>query len=893
MPRLVTKFKYMKPGAKGKSMGGYARYIATREGVEKLDDSKRHAPVTKKQASLIEKLLRDFPEAKNSHEYEDFQREKTVGNATEFITSTLEENMEAVASSKTYADYIATRPRAERFGSHGLFTDDGVQVQLGQVSKELNEYKGHVYTAILSLRREDAARLGFDNGSRWRDFLRSQTQTLSDNMKIPMEHLRWFAAFHNEGHHPHVHMIAYSSVPGEGYLTKQGVEKMRSAFAREIFHQELFHTYEQQTHYREQLRQQGRESISEIVARINSQTYHNPRMAELLVELSERLAHTSGKKVYGYLKADVKAIVDQIVAELAGDVQIQQLYDLWYEQREDVLRTYTDTFPERIPLEQNKEFKTIRNAVIEETMKIQIQIRQTAEAEPQRDTVELGLPRGEDPTTERMEDPAYWMERFQPRFAAEEPEPAMEYEPEEEPSYRVSDSREWWSDYYRLARKHLYGTKTQKPDARKAIPLLLMEAHRGNGYSCYDLGRIYLLGLDSEADEEEAQRWFRDALEAFYEAEQAAEKPGYLRYRIGKCHAYGHGTEQNYEESARWFRQAVDDGSPFAAYSLAGQYLRGQGVEQSDTEAYNLYLKAATHEKQPNAYAQYQLGRMCREGSGTAVDLEASRQWYERAYQGFLAMEETMADDRLYYRLGSMNLTGTGTEVDLEKAEYYFKKAAELGNLDALYGLGKLYLKTDFPGNDSEKAVVYLEEAAAKGHTFAKYQLGKLLCQGDLVEKDIARGLPMLEELAGAGVSFAAYLAGKVYLKEDGWRDVKKAIQYFKQATEDGSSYAEYQLGKIYYFGTGVRADRERGLDYLKQSAAHGNEYAENLLQTIQHQHTYVAAQCAASLFAQLGRIFQDQNHYQEQKQIRQKPTMDRKHRREIEEKKQAMGIRD
>ena len=197
-------------------MGGYAKYIATREGVEKIDDSQRHAPATIKQQELIMRILRDFPDAKESHEYEDYRREKTVGNASEFITRALEENMDRVADSKTYADYIATRPRAERFGSHGLFTDDGVQVQLSKVSQELNEYTGHVYTTILSLRREDAARLGFDNGSRWRDFLRGQTQTISENLKIPMEHLRWYAAYHDEGHHPHIHMIAYSTVPGEG-----------------------------------------------------------------------------------------------------------------------------------------------------------------------------------------------------------------------------------------------------------------------------------------------------------------------------------------------------------------------------------------------------------------------------------------------------------------------------------------------------------------------------------------------------------------------------------------------------------------------------------------------------------------------------------------------------
>lgn len=380
MPRLVTKFKYLKPGGGGKSVGGYARYIATRERVEKIDDTHRHAPATQKQQALIEKILRDFPETKASQEYEDFLREQTVGNASEFITMAIEENLDAVADTKTYADYIATRPRAERFGSHGLFTDEGVEVQLSNVSQELSAYTGNVYTAILSLKREDAARLGFDNGSRWRDFLRGQTQTLSANLKIPMDHLRWYAAFHNEGHHPHIHLIAYSTMPGEGHLSKQGMENMRSTFAREIFSQELLFTYQQQTEYRDQLREQGRESISDIVAQINAGTYQNPRIEELLIQLADRLSRTTGKKVYGYLKSDVKAIVDQIVAELAGDENIRKLYDLWYEQREDVLRTYTDTFPERIPLEQNKEFKSIRNAVIQEALKITPQVWQQTNA---------------------------------------------------------------------------------------------------------------------------------------------------------------------------------------------------------------------------------------------------------------------------------------------------------------------------------------------------------------------------------------------------------------------------------------------------------------------------------------------------------------------------------
>ena len=895
MARIIMKSPYLKPNSDGgKHRSNYAKYIATREGVELAEDTTKHLPATIKQEDLVRQLMRNFPDSKEFHEYQDYKQKPTRENATELISRIIEANSGELMDRERFARYIAERPGVEKLGKHGLFTDEGVPIVLDQVERELAESQSNVWTHIISLHREDAARLGYDSAEDWMNLLRSKRNVIAQQMRIKPENFRWYAAFHDAGHHPHVHMIAYSIDPREAYLTEKGIETIKGELAREIFRQDHLCIYQKQTEYRDQLREQGRESVAEIVAQINSGVYSNAKVEALLVSLSDRLSRTSGKKVYGYLKADVKAIVDEIVAELAADERIQKLYNLWYEQREDVLRSYTDNFPERIPLEQNKEFKTIRNAVIQEAMKIVSDIRQAAGLEPRQDVWEVGLPSGEEPDMEAMADPGYWMERFQPRFTESEPvisEPdPVDTEPEDAPTLGSSDSKEWWSDYYKLARKYLYGNKDEKPDFQKAMPILLLEANRGNGYACYDLGRMHLLGQGCEEDEEEAQRWFRDALDAFQTAEMAAEKKGYLRYRIGKCHAYGHGTEQNHEESARWFRQAVDENNPFAAYSLAGQYLRGQGVEQSNAEAYSLFYMAASHEKQPNAYAQYQLGKMYRDGIGTEVDLEESSLWFAKAYAGFLAMEETVADDKLYYRLGSMNMSGTGTAVDLEKARYYFEKAAELGNADALYGLGKLYLKPEFSDFDPAKAVEYLEKSATKGSAFAKYQLGKLLCQGELVPKDIARGLPLLEELAENGVTFASYIAGKVYLREEGWQDIKKAILYFRQAAEDGNSFAEYQLGRIYYFGNGVRVDQEKGLEYLKEAASHGNEYAANLLFTIQQQHTWGVASCTASLIAQLGRIFQEQDQKQSQ---RQRPRMDRKHRREIEEKKQALGIRD
>ena len=282
MAKLVTKFKFLKPSAR-QGRGGYAKYIATRDGVEKIDDSKRFAPVSWNQKKLIAKILRDFPDSKEMLEYEDYRQKQTVESASEFISRAIEDNAAVALNAKTYADYIATRPRAERFGSHGLFTDDGVKVNLAKVSQELNEYGGNVWTAIISLRREDAERLGFDNGSRRRDMLRTQTQALSENLRIPMGHLKWFAAFHNESHHPHVHLIAYSTVENEGYLTKQGVQKLRSSFAKDIFAQDLLCIYEKQTEHRNRLRSESKDILSEIVSQINAGGYSNPQLEDLLL----------------------------------------------------------------------------------------------------------------------------------------------------------------------------------------------------------------------------------------------------------------------------------------------------------------------------------------------------------------------------------------------------------------------------------------------------------------------------------------------------------------------------------------------------------------------------------------------------------------------------------
>lgn len=315
MAQLVTKFGYLKDN-KTRSRGGYAKYIATREGAES-------------------------------------------------------------PGVEGYMAYMATRPRVEKQGSHGLFTSAGEPVVLAQVAGKLDDHRGPVWTLIVSLRREDAQRLGYDSASRWRDLLRSQAVTLAEGLKIPPTNLKWFAAFHNEGHHPHVHLIAYSTNAKEGFLTKQGMEKIRSALAQEIFRQDLVSVYERQTAHRDELRRASREKVAGLVEEINRGGCENSQVEQLLRELAKRLSQVKGKKVYGYLRPDLKALVSQIVEELAKDEHIATLYDLWYQDKQAARNVYDERPLQRVPLSENPDFKPVRNAVIRAAVELDVEQRQT------------------------------------------------------------------------------------------------------------------------------------------------------------------------------------------------------------------------------------------------------------------------------------------------------------------------------------------------------------------------------------------------------------------------------------------------------------------------------------------------------------------------------------
>jgi hypothetical protein len=369
MPKIIFKCRYLKNGA-GNHLSNVVNYIATRNGVDKMDDSEKNLPATAGQQNLITKITEEFHETAGMFEYSDYLTEQTRGNASEFISCAIDSNYDLVEKKKNYVDYIANRPHVEKIGSHGLFTATDDPVVISKVGEEIASHQGNVWTDIISIRREDANRLGYDNAKMWKALLRAHANDIAANMKIAPENFRWYAAMHNESFHPHVHLIAYSINPKEAYLTEKGIENIKADLAKDIFRQDLMQIYTEQTKVRDELTNDSKYVMQDIVSQIQNGRYKDEKVEQLLTELSRRLKNVGGKKVYGYLKSDVKIIIDNIVDELAKDEELTKLYDIWYEQRYAVLKTYTETLPPKQPLSRQKEFKTIKNMVITEAMNL-------------------------------------------------------------------------------------------------------------------------------------------------------------------------------------------------------------------------------------------------------------------------------------------------------------------------------------------------------------------------------------------------------------------------------------------------------------------------------------------------------------------------------------------
>jgi len=363
LPRLVVVSRYLKSGS-NKNLSNYVKYIATREGAATVKENNGTAPATKKQQELISSLLKDFSYSKSSFSYEEYKNSPTQKNASKFIEETIEHNADIVANKKNYMGYLANRPGVVKFGSHGLFSQTDEPISLQNVAKEVSEHKGNVWTHVVSLRRDDAQKMGYDNLNAWRELIKRQIPNIAKHSKIDMKNLKWYAAFHDKETNPHVHIVVYSTNEREGFLTKQGCDKIRSGFMNDIYADELKHLYQQQTDTRDLLKAESAKLMKQLSSDIADGNHIDTEIVELMRKLHEQLRNTKGKKVYGYLNKDTKQTVDEIFLRLSQNESIHKMYKLWCDMEQSKHDFYSSAKVDFPAMVDNEHFKSVKNMII-------------------------------------------------------------------------------------------------------------------------------------------------------------------------------------------------------------------------------------------------------------------------------------------------------------------------------------------------------------------------------------------------------------------------------------------------------------------------------------------------------------------------------------------------
>ena len=574
MARLILKSPYIKSTG---GASGYLRYIATRERVELIPDDR---PPTRKQEQLAAKLVKDFPDSKTLYEYEDYLTKPTKVSASAFITLALESNWDAIHESDQYMKYIATRPRAERIGAHGLFGDENT-VSLDKAMEELENYTGNVWTHIISLKREDAARLGFDNAAAWRNLIRAHRNDIAAAMKIPPGDFRWYAAFHDEGEHPHIHMMAWSAKPGQAYLSKEGIRQIKSKLTNDIFRNEMLHLYEQKSESRDELVRQARRAMLELVRAMQDGVCDHPDAERLMLELAAQLGTVKGKKSYGYLPKRLKQLVDEIVDKMERLPAVSKCYDHWLMLQGKVDSYYHDKPQESVPLSKQKEFTQIKNAIICEAERLHL---------GEITFEEKGLNQQDEPEEYHNASYDYWTLRDIIRDESLTMEERSDAVSEMD---KLAENSDMYAQY--LMGKLWQDGPLLIPDSVNARYWFKQAAEQGHIVAQYSLAKLYLSDDMEVRDIRQGMNWLHTA---------AVNGGSYAMYRLAKECLKGELIEKDTASAVEWFTKSAERGNPYAQYMLGKLYLTGKEVPYDEEQAVHWLTQSA---EQDNQYAQYLL----------------------------------------------------------------------------------------------------------------------------------------------------------------------------------------------------------------------------------------------------------------------------------------------
>lgn len=348
--------------------------MGTREGVERLPSDAASKPATKRQQGLIEAVIKKIPDTIQYPEYKEYLDQNTRAAASNFLDAVISQEPQAEDIGKLVT-YMAERPGVVKLGKHGLFSQTDDPIDLERAATEVQNHPGYIWTHVVSLHREDAERLGYNNADTWKSLVRRNVTAIAEAHRIPLTDLQWYAAFHNTGHHPHIHLMVYSKGQ-EGYLSKQSIDRLRSCFGNDIFKQEQYHLFQLQTGLRQDIMAVSEQKLRDLITKTETSPDLDVQIYPLLTKLRKQLDGHSGKKVYGYLPKSIKATVNEIVGILSVEPSIAELYKEWNKINREKLSLYYENKDPTVPMVDNKEFRSIKNMVIKAVMEMPPEIKQ-------------------------------------------------------------------------------------------------------------------------------------------------------------------------------------------------------------------------------------------------------------------------------------------------------------------------------------------------------------------------------------------------------------------------------------------------------------------------------------------------------------------------------------
>ncbi len=839
MARIILTTRYTRQSKKTNvTRKNYINYISTRENVEKINIDES-LPVTERQVIFIEQLIKDFEDTKELLEYEDYIKKPSRKNASELINVVMERIDIEEFDREKYINYIAKRPRVEKIDAHGLFSNDGVVENLSERSKEIAKHKGIVWSHVLSLRREDAEKLGYNSYNTFKKLIDNNLMVIAKAHKIDFKNIKYVCAFHNQTQHPHVHLIVYSADEKEGYLNEVGIEEMKSKFANSIFKDEMYQNFSEQNFLRDMVRNLSKEEVDKILLNINNDIC-NEKTLMLIKELHYKMKNHKGSKSYKWFSKsgseEIKNLIDELAREISKNENLDKLYQDWYEAKESNLKIYKNKMPKRVPIYENETFITLHNHIIKEVLKLDFSkvsdgvILDSSENEINSD-IFSDLDEQEENWKAYEEMASSFIDG---EFYVDNPDKYFDEVPDnevvivssfdEEQNYDYGGIENYvgefdngieietstvipnksklirekelfvrWTKGYKEAKELLYNSEDLE-DTQIAYEILLDEAKSGNILGIYDVALLNKNGVITD-ENIDVEVYFQKALNGFIKlAETECKLQSYFEYRIGKMYQGGLGTDIDNKLAFEYFLKSANKGNQFAQFSLGNIYFYGNEVTDFDfTEAFKWYKLSA---EQENTFAHYKLGEMYGAGVGTESDLEKSQFHYEQAFNGFKKILKQDIDGSVHLKIANMYHKGLGTEKDLMKVEEYYIKALKYDKVTPKYKLGKLYLSSEF----SEKVEI------------------------EALKDKINVGVKYLDETVAEDCNYSNYSAfalGNTYfygVDNIIEIDYKKAFGYFQFSSELDNPYASFNIGKIYELGLGCDIDVDKSNLYYKKS---------------------------------------------------------------------------